>query len=277
MTKPQQRRFNRPFLKWAGNKYRVLKQILPQLPPGECLIEPFAGSCAVFLNTDYPRYLISDINPDLIRLYQILKQEGEPFIRYARKLFTSHNNSEERYYRLRGRFNDSSDEVEKAALFLYLNRHGYNGLCRYNNAHQFNVPFGRYRRPYFPQREMRQFHHKAQLAQFLCQDFTTTISQAPAGSVIYADPPYVPLNTTASFTSYSSGGFTSGQQKRLAEIAEQAAQRGIPVLISNHDTPFVREIYRSATLTKFKVRRSISCNGQQRNDAAELLGLFTPD
>jgi len=273
----QQTRLTRPFLKWAGNKYRVLKHILPELPAGDCLIEPFAGSCAVFLNTDYPRYLISDVNPDLIRLFQVLQQEGEPFIHYAQKFFTPQNNNEQRFYQLRHQFNTTRDSTRKAALFLYLNRHCYNGLCRYNKSHQFNVPFGRYKRPYFPEQEMRRFHVKAQQAEFICQDFRKTMSQARSGSVIYADPPYIPLNTTAYFTRYSSNEFDLHEQEALAREAEQAAQKNIPVLISNHDTPFSRKIYQSAALFHFKVQRSISCNGQQRNEAAELLALFKPD
>ncbi len=274
MSDSGQPRFGRPFLKWAGNKYRVLKHILPQLPVGEQLIEPFAGSCAVFLNTDYPRYLISDVNPDLIRLFKILQREGELFINYAQKFFTPQNNSEQRYYQLRQQFNSTTNDRKKAALFLYLNRHCYNGLCRYNKSHQFNVPFGRYKRPYFPAREMHSFHIKAQLAEFVCQDFGKTVSQAQRSSVIYADPPYIPLNTTSRFTGYSSNGFDLNEQEELARTAEQATQRGVSVLISNHDTPFARKIYRNATLMHFNVRRSISCNGQQRNEVAELLALF---
>ncbi len=276
MSEPDQPRFTRPFLKWAGNKYRVLKHILPELPAGDCLVEPFAGSCAVFLNTDYPHYLISDTNPDLIRLFKILQREGDSFINYAEKLFTSQNNNEQRFYQLRHQFNTTTNRRKKAALFIYLNRHCYNGLCRYNKSHQFNVPFGRYKRPYFPAREMQHFHIKAQQAEFVCQDFRQTVSQAENGSVIYADPPYVPLNATAHFTSYSSNDFDLGEQEALARTAEQAAQRGIAVLISNHDTRFTRDIYHRARLTHFKVRRFISCNGQQRNEAAELLALFGP-
>lgn len=277
MSTPEQPRLVRPFLKWAGNKYRVLKHILPRLPAGEQLIEPFAGSCAVFLNTDYSHYLISDINPDLIRLFKLLQREGECFIAYAQQYFTPKNNCEQRFYQLRHQFNTTADRRKKAALFLYLNRHGYNGLCRYNRARQFNVPFGRYKRPYFPEREMRRFHLKAQRAEFVCQDFRTTLMQARHGSIIYADPPYIPLNGTSRFTSYSSEAFGSREQEVLAETAELVAERDIPVLISNHDTPYARKIYQNATLFHFNIQRSISCNGQQRNEAAELLALFGAD
>jgi len=122
--------FRRPFLKWAGNKYQILSRIVQELPQGSRLIEPFAGSGAVFLNTDFDRYLINDINPDLIGLFETLKQRGEAFIDYAAGFFTPRYNGEKAYYRLRDRFNRTRDVSEKSALFLYLNRHGYNGLCR---------------------------------------------------------------------------------------------------------------------------------------------------
>jgi len=267
--------FRRPFLKWAGNKYQILSRIVQELPQGSRLIEPFAGSGAVFLNTDFDRYLINDINPDLIGLFETLKQRGEAFIDYAAGFFTPRYNGEKAYYRLRDRFNRTRDVSEKSALFLYLNRHGYNGLCRYNASHVFNVPFGRYKRPYFPREEMGLFHAKAQRAEFICVDFRAAMSRARRGHVVYADPPYVPLNATSYFTSYSSVAFGASEQEALARKAESLAGRGVPVLISNHDTPFTRDAYRNARLKQFRVRRNISCKGDQRNEVGELLALFS--
>jgi len=265
----------RPFLKWAGNKYRILDQIMALLPPGKRLVEPFAGSCALFLNTRYPAYLLCDTNADLINLYQILKQEGPGFIRYCRRYFNSKYNNADSYYGLRDRFNSTNHIRQKAALFVYLNRHGYNGLCRYNSKGGYNVPFGRYVRPYFPEKEMLAFHHKAQSAEFKVCSFEESLSLARKGDVIYCDPPYVPLSVSASFTSYSAGGFDLAQQMKLAELAEQHSRKKISVLISNHDTRFTRETYCNASMRKyFKVQRFISCNGQKRKPAGEVLALF---
>lgn len=266
---------NRPFLKWAGNKFRILHHIQPLLPRGQRLIEPFAGSGALFLNSEFDHYLLSDRNADLISLYNILKQDGEEFIDYCAQYFVSRNNQEKRYYHLRDQFNACDESHLRAALFIYLNRHGYNGLCRYNAGGGFNVPFGRYKRPYFPAREMRRFHHKAQRAEFQVCDFEQAMQQAGKGDVIYCDPPYVPLSASANFTSYSAGGFDLDQQALLAQLASTAAQRGIPVLISNHNTPFTRKTYQSAKkIKRFKVQRYISCNGKQRNTAGEILALY---
>ncbi len=267
----------RPFLKWAGNKYRLVERIVTALPEGKRLVEPFVGSGALFLNTDYPRYLLCDANADLITLYQLLKEQGEQFIAACRPLFDEANNNAERYYALRDEFNGCRDPQRRAELFVYLNRHGYNGLCRYNAKGGFNVPFGRYKRPYFPAEEMRAFHHKARHALFRHQDFAITLVKAKAGDVIYCDPPYVPLSDSANFTAYSAGGFSMEQQHQLVELARTAAERGVPVLISNHDTRFIAKIYRGAKVSRFQVQRSISCNGKRRETAGEVLALFAAE
>lgn len=266
----------RPFLKWAGNKYRILDEIHRLLPPGKRLIEPFSGSAALFLNSDYEKYLITDSNADLIELYNILKKHGEAFIDQARRLFAPRFNNAETYYRRRDEFNRCQDPLRKAALFVYLNRHGYNGLCRYNASGGFNVPFGRYTRPYFPEEEMRSFRKKSRRAIFRHHDFKWAFEQARAGDVIYCDPPYVPLSRSANFTAYSAGGFGLTHQAHLATLARQSAARGIPVLISNHNTDETRRYYRDASEHHyFQVRRYISCNGSKREDAGEVLALFS--
>ena len=109
---------------------------------------------SVFLNTDYEAYLLTDINPDLIRFYNLLKYKPDQLILDARRLFAEEYNQSQEYYALRERFNATQDEYQRALMFLYLNRHGYNGLCRYNRKGGFNVPFGRYKRPHFPEAEL---------------------------------------------------------------------------------------------------------------------------
>lgn len=266
----------RPFLKWAGNKYRIIDRIRKILPDGKCLIEPFAGSGAVFLNTDYERYIINDNNPDLIHLYNILKKDGAKFIKKCRYYFTPRFNNEEQYYKLRKKFNETSDINKRAVLFVYLNRHGYNGLCRYNLKGGYNVPFGRYKSPYFPEKEMLIFHEKAQSANFILSSFESVILSAKKGDIVYCDPPYVPLSPSANFTSYSAGGFNMDRQQELADLANEVASKGIPILISNHNTSFTRKAYVNANkITKFHVQRFISCNGKKRETAGELLALFS--
>ncbi|MFM2485554.1 Dam family site-specific DNA-(adenine-N6)-methyltransferase [Celerinatantimonas yamalensis] len=265
----------RAFLKWAGGKFHLIETIRRHLPEGDLLVEPFLGAGSVFLNTDYPRYLLTDINVDLINLYNLLKRDPERFIADARGFFIATNNEPESYYALRQEFNSSVDPYYRSLLFLYLNRHGYNGLCRYNKSGGFNVPFGRYKKPYFPQAELEFFAQKAQCAEFVCCSYEQTFAKIQAGDVVYCDPPYAPLSATASFTSYASDGFNQGDQQRLAELAEKACQeQGATVLISNHELAFTRQIYHRAQLSSLQVRRTISRKGKARIKVDELLALY---
>ena len=199
---------SKPFLKWAGGKAKLVPFICENFPAGrphKRLIEPFAGSAAVSLALEFDAYLLNDANPDLIGLFQTLKREGQAFVGYARSFFNAENNSESRFYELRERFNDSQNTIERSALFVYLNRHAFNGLCRYNSKGAFNVPFGRYAAPYFPETEMLGFVAKSDRIELLCGDFQVALNQAPADDIVYCDPPYVPLSETASFTAYAKG------------------------------------------------------------------------
>jgi len=181
------------------------------------------------------------------------------------------------YYDLREEFNATQDEYYRAILFLYLNRHGYNGLCRYSLQGRFNVPFGRYKKPYFPEDEMFVFSEKSQKATFTCLPFEKVFSRARRGNVIYCDPPYAPISKTAAFTSYAARSFGQESQEKLAELATRASKkRGIPVLISNHDLPLTRSLYHGADFSMLSVKRSISQNGAKRQPVDEILAYFPP-
>ena len=267
----------KPFLKWAGGKAKLVPFIHENFPTGrphKRLIEPFAGSAAVSLALEFDAYLLNDANPDLIGLFQTLKQEGQVFVGYAHSFFTPENNSESRFYELRERFNGSRDTVERSALFVYLNRHAFNGLCRYNGKGAFNVPFGRYAAPYFPEAEMLGFVAKSDRIELLCGDFQVALNQVRADDIVYCDPPYVPLSETASFTAYAKGGFDLDDQNRLAQAAQQISEQSQGVLISNHDTEFTRSIYRDARLKTVMVQRNIAAKGSSRQRVGELLAIY---
>jgi DNA adenine methylase len=264
----------RPFLKWLGGKYRVVERIAGVLPQGTTLVEPFVGAGAVFLNTDYENYILNDANNDLIALYKILQTDSIEFINNAKKLFNKKYNTETQYYKLRAKFNASNDDFERALIFLYLNRHGYNGLCRYNQNKIFNVPFGRYSAPYFPRTELQFFSDKIQRAILCSGDFQEMFANVQDGWVIYCDPPYVPLSETSNFTKYHSNGFSLVEQKKLAELAEKAACCGVPTLISNHYNDFTKKLYRKAKVNIFECLRSVSCNVDGRKPVTEVLALY---
>lgn len=264
----------KPFLKWAGNKYRCLHNILSALPAAHRLIEPFTGSGAVFINSDYSNYLLAEDNADLVNLFCSLQQEGNVFIDYCETFFSSANNCAKQYYQLRETFNGLTDPRKRAAVFLYLNRHGYNGLCRYNQKGGYNVPFGRYKKPYFPRKEMQYFHEKSQRASFVHSDFRDTFAMAKAGDLIYCDPPYAPIVQTSNFSSYTSKKFGEAEQVTLAKLAMDCANKGITVIISNHDTEFTRHHYRLGDIQSFPVKRWISCHPENRLAVQELLAVF---
>ncbi|MBB71269.1 MAG: DNA adenine methylase [Legionellales bacterium] len=270
------KKYQRSFLKWAGSKYQLLKHILPILPDGKTLIEPFVGSGVVFLNTDYDNYILSDSNRDLINVYQFVQKEGFKFVDDANYLFKSEHNRKSAYYQFRDEFNASKKKRERALLFIYLNRHGYNGLCRYNSSGELNVPFGQHDKPSLNIDNIMRFHDKSQNALFTCEDFRDTLKRAKKHDVVYCDPPYVPLSDTAYFTSYNKHDFDVDDQLALAEHAQRLQKKGVHTLLSNHDTEFTQSAYHQADITSFDVQRMISCKVDNRAPVRELLALYSP-
>ncbi len=278
----------RSLVKWPGGKGRVLPDLLPVLPKGECLVEPFVGGASVFLNTDYRRYILSDINPDLINLYRVARSTPDELISLSRDLFKNRNTSAN-YAKFRDMFNHPKGRhlrhrfasIARAAFFLYLNRHGYNGVVRYNLKGEYNTPHGKgkdKKTQYLPEAEIRLFSEKARdtCALFLCSDFVGAIN-APLfpDSVIYCDPPYLPISDTANFTQYHTGPFGEEQHRQLvAAILKANRETGASVVISNSDTSQTREIYKDFRFQEIAVQRSVSANIQKREKAKEVIGVL---
>ncbi|NXZ86275.1 Dam family site-specific DNA-(adenine-N6)-methyltransferase [Serratia fonticola] len=254
-------------LKWAGSKTRVMESLSTHLPKGNRLVEPFVGSGAVFMNTDYDQYLLADINGDLINLYNIIMCQTEKFIRVTKEYF-SHLQSERDYYAVRNDFNLGEDDFYKAVMFLYLNRHCYNGLSRYNQKGEFNVPWGRRDKVYFPEDEIRQFSAKAndKNAVFICCDFKEALAMTVAGDAIYCDPPYA-----ASFTQYHTAGFNQDDQHRLVTELRAAARRGCNVAVSNDYTLESVALYPGFVHHTITAPRSMSCKADGRQSVQELV------
>lgn len=271
---PAPRNWQRPFLKWAGGKYSLLPELDRLIPAGKRLIEPFVGGGSVFLNSDkHERFLLADVNADLINLYQMLAVVPDSVIYEAMKAFR-HLNDAENYMVIREAFNAQRlDAVERAAAFLYLNRHCFNGLIRYNLDGFFNVGFGKYKAPYFPEEEIEAFKRKAHACVFMNAGFRRTLALAGDGDVVYCDPPYEPLPGTAGFTNYAAGGFSWDSQVELAESCVAAHQRGAKVLISNSTAPRVLELYEQYgfTLHHVDARRAISSKGSTRETAKDIV------
>ena len=249
-----------PPLKWAGGK----RWQVPHLEPlwaahtRRRLVEPFCGGLAVTLGLQPTRALLNDINPHVISFYRWLKK--------GLKVNVQLENSERLYYQHRERFNDllrsgAGESEEAASLFYFLNRTGYNGLCRFNRSGEFNVPFGAYKTISYT----RDFSaYRAALAAW---DFTTGdfdhIALVPS-DFVYADPPY-----DVEFTHYSQGGFSWEDQERTAR--RLARHRG-PVVLVNQATPRIVELYTGLgyQLQFLNAPRRISCTGD-RSPAREVL------
>lgn len=274
----------KPPLKWAGSKVRVIPELLKHLPAGKRLVEPFAGSCAVMMNTDYDAYLIADANHQLVNAYVMMAHHTDALLTELETLFAagsvgSESQRGEFYYCVRARLNHGAlSAIESAASFLYLNRHGYNGMCRYNLRGEFNVPFGKYKSPYFPASEVRAFAAKAKRASFVCADFTETLGLVGTGDVIYCDPPYNPAAGKSSFTKYHSSDFDAACQQRLAAMLENLADKGFPVVASNSDSPLTHSHYGNGrfNLHKITVARSVGAATGGDSTASEIIAVMEP-
>ncbi|MBC4285581.1 DNA adenine methylase [Klebsiella quasipneumoniae] len=271
-------------IKWAGGKTRVMPQLLKHLPKDDCLIEPFVGSGTVFMNTEYRRYVLCDSNRALINFFRVLTSDTERLIDTARRMFLDGNN-EEQYYKRRALFNSmqwsdtgkADTALLYAALFLYLNRHSFNGVYRVNLKGAHNVPFGKYAAPYFPADEMRRFAEKANdtKAIFIDGDFSHVIPdvmQLTYDAVIYCDPPYIPVSKTANFTAYGKPFTLDDHRSLVRHLLHVNHLHGTRTVISNSDTPETREIYSAFNLHAFSVRRSVSAKG--RDMAGEVIGVL---
>ncbi|MGJ7346060.1 DNA adenine methylase [Morganella morganii] len=261
---------NKTILKWAGSKVSIMEQLRPYLPKTKRLVEPFAGSCAVMMNTDYEQYLIADVNPDLINLYTLIADPIEGlFEELAFKW--ERLNKRDIYNSLRESFNHGNlCSVNRAITFFILNRHCYNGLCRYSKKTGFNVPFGNYKKPYFPESEIRAFAVKATKASIQCLTWQDTLSLVDFGDGVYCDPPYMGAN----FTQYHTDGFTDIDNEALAFALKDLNDiQGNPVTVSN--SLAAKELYADLgfTIHEIEAPRTIAGNGN-RKKAPEIIAVL---
>lgn len=275
----------KPFLKWVGGKHKVIKNIVPHIQTcsGTRFIEPFVGSAAISIQVheQFEKLLLADFNFDLINLYDILKNGNiEDFVELTSFFFGKNTHTKDMYYHLRTEFNTTADPLVRAALFIYLNRHGYNGMCRYNSKGVFNIPVGQYKTPpMFPREGMLEFSNMLRNsdAELKYCSFEEIFSSVGAGDVVYCDPPYIAISATSSFSSYTANGFTGEQQILLADLAREAQERGANVLISNHYLEkIIPDLYHGAELVVFPVQRTISAKASSRKRVDEVLAIFRP-
>jgi DNA adenine methylase len=293
----------RPFLKWAGGKRQLLPQLRRFYPPRFVTYhEPFLGSGAVFFDLvgrgdlDMRPAILTDENPDLIGCYLRVRDSVEVVIGALERLERGHTAGGAEHYRrvrdqrfnpLRRAWRNAGGALDAygpdlAAMLIYLNRTGYNGLFRVNQSGGFNVPPGRYLKPRITDADLlRKVSATLNAAgvRLALGSFEAVADRAAPGDFVYFDPPYAPLSPTANFRSYTAQGFSDVDQSRLQQVAVSLAERGVTVLLSNSTAPVVLELFesdglaRAAGLRAVRVpaRRAINTRADRRGAVEELL------
>jgi DNA adenine methylase len=287
----------RPLLKWAGGKRQLLPRLRDYYPDRfNRYVEPFFGSGAVFfdlLNGGWLRRRdarLADLNPDLIGCYLTVRDEVEAVIGALQALAGEHlRRGDECYYEVRDRFNGLRAAgglrglytPDMAAMLIYLNRTGFNGLFRQNRSGAYNVPAGRYANPRICDAAHLRAVARAWQQRGVTMElgsFDGTLAQAGRGDFVYCDPPYAPLSRTASFAHYTAGGFTPADQRRLQQAVITAARRGAVVLVSNSSAPEILAGYTTAEavaaglrVQKVPARRAINSHAGKRGPVDELI------
>lgn len=267
----------RPALKWVGGKGSLLASIIPALPEtfGRLFV-PFVGGAALPFRLGARGSYLSDANPHLVNVYLVIRDRAEDLI----LALQDHKNERDYYEALKESFNDGyGDEVWRAGAFIYMNKVGFNGLCRYNSKGKYNVPFGDNPNANVCDADnLRACSAVLQDATIEAADFRAVETLAQAGDVCYFDPPYIPESKTASFTGYW-GKWTDQDHADVAALFRRLASRGVHVLASNSDTPKARELYAGFEIRTLYRANSVNSKASARGGKAEILvlgGTWTP-
>lgn len=288
-----------PILKWAGGKGQLLDELYARFPESyDRYHESFFGGGALFFDLEPESGTINDTNPRLVNFYKQVRDNPTALIERCRQFEdpesdpdteldyadTNHKGKEIKnyYYQQRARFNkrpygEGYDELEEAALLLYLNRTCYNGLYRENSDGGFNVPIGRYSNPDWVRAEqIREASTLLEEVEIYNRDFEYILEVASEGDLVYCDPPYEPMSTTAYFTDYSAEGFGREDQKRLLDVAKELDQNGVYVILSNSGVMY--ELYDEAG---FHVEiegatRAINSDADSRGEVEEIIATNVP-
>ena len=289
----------KPFLKWAGGKTQLLDEIIKRLHPQllddqiDTYIEPFLGGGAVFflIAQNYPKiknFYLYDVNNDLVKCYKTVRTDVRALIKELKKLTTEFLSLNEEYRKsfylqVRSEFNRTKHKgsIKSSAKLIFLNKTCFNGLYRVNSKNEFNVPFGGYKNPkVYDEENLLSASEILQKVEIVCGDFTVCARHITKKTFLYLDPPYRPLNATASFTSYSKDSFSEQDQLRLAEFCKKIDRIGAKFLLSNSDPKnenpkdrffednYGKEIFR---IERVDAIRAINCIGTKRGAIRELI------
>lgn len=265
-----------PVLKWVGGKRQLLDIITPLIPKGyTAYCEPFVGGGAVLFDIQPKKAFINDINPNLILVYKVIKDNVEDLI----SELSVFKNEAEFFYDVRDwdrnkEKYETLTDIKRAARIIYLNKTCFNGLYRVNNAGEFNSPFGNYKNPNIVNapvlRAVNSYFNDADI-KFSNVDYEEVLKNITKDTFVYLDPPYDPVSETSNFTGYSRGGFTTDDQIRLRECCDKLDEKGIKFMLSNSATEFIKEQYANYHIEVVKARRSINSVASKRGDIDEVI------
>jgi DNA adenine methylase len=271
----------KPFVKWVGGKRQLLKQFnkMGLYPPEgfnpikNSFFEPFVGGGAVFFDLLPKKAYLSDMNFELVTTYNVIKNDVESLIKSLKK----HKYDKEYFLKVRAQKVEKLTPLQIASRFIYLNRTCFNGMYRVNSKGEFNVPFGKYDNPMIcDETNLRKVSIALQNVEIVHQDYKAVLKKAKKGDFVYFDPPYHPLSETASFTSYTSGGFSAQDQIELRDMFLELHKKGCYVMLSNSDADFINTIYGELSNYGVKVHkvyanRAINSKSEGRGKIKEVL------
>ena len=264
----------KPFLKWVGGKRQLILQMNDYFPKEfNKYIEPFVGGGAIFFYLLPETAILIDVNKELINVYNTIKNNVSELV----KSLKNHQNEKDYYYEVRSKDRNPEEYnklsgVNKASRTIYLNRCCFNGLYRVNSKGQFNVPFGKYRNPKFCDEENLDAIHKALKNFLLINDsFEKCLDFAEKDDFIYFDPPYVPISSSANFTSYTKCNFSKEDQIRLFNVYKNLDERGCKLMLSNSYSDFILDLYKDYQINILYAKRAINSDGSKRGKIKELL------
>lgn len=270
--KPRTRECPHPFVKWAGGKAGIMRHLLKHIPEtiNGTYHEPFVGGGALFFELQKQGILtgnasLSDKNEALVDAYNIIKSQPAKLIELLHNHSMKH--SHDYYYEVRADNKPNKSPLESAARFIYLNKTCFNGLHRENSKGEFNVPMGNYKNPKIVDREnIMAAHQVLQNVDIRFQDFQSIVL-ASSDDFVYLDPPYYPIKED-SFTKYSRSDFQEGEHVRLREFL---GNLDCMWLLTNSDTPKIRELYKKFSITAIKAPRAVAAKSSSRKPAQELI------
>jgi len=269
----------KPFVKWAGGKTQIIQEILKLIPNSfSTFFEPFLGGGALFFQLKPINAVVSDYNSELITAYKCFKNEQEYRHMIDEILRHQKNHNEEYYYQIREMdrepgFHDLPNYM-RAARMIYLNKSCFNGLYRVNSKGYFNVPSGKYTSVNAYDESLfsdLSAYLSLQSISILNDDFETAVSSAKKGDFVYFDPPYDTFEDKNNFTTYTKNLFGKEEQKRLSNVFKDLDNRGVKVMLSNHNTEFIRELYSQFNIKVINARRSINSVSSGRGNVEEVI------